>query len=144
MRECHRTVGLPRSATSRSCRTQQANDGALDNHDNDTTKNADHLPPLPANKALAQAVSQVQIPMDRWAPLHIFKLFIVLVEPPLGLDLSAMEDLRDYLSQLVVMIGGFVDNGIRDIALHSWWLLLGNCSTSTSYWFNFHIFAALC
>jgi len=82
--------------------------------------------------------------MDGWAPLHIFKLFIVLVEPPPGLDLSAMEDLRDYLSQLVVMIGGFVDNGIRDIALHSWWLLLGNCSTSTSYWFNFHIFAALC
>jgi hypothetical protein len=36
--------------------------------------------------------------MDGWALLHIFKLFVVLVDPPPGLDLSAVEGLRDYLT----------------------------------------------
>ena len=87
------------------------------------------LPPLLANEALAQAVSHVRIQMGGWAPLHIFKLFVVLVEPPLGLDLNAIEGLHGYLTQLQVQIGRLVANGIREIASHCWCALLGKCST---------------
>lgn len=76
--------GLNNRATSRSRRTQHVNDDALDNHSDYTANIADQLPPLLANEALAQAVSQVQIPMDGWTPLHIFKLFVLLVEPPIA------------------------------------------------------------
>jgi hypothetical protein len=132
--ECEDVTGplglIPQGLQLPARRTQQANDDALGNDDNGTAYNADQFPPLPANDALAQAVSQVQLSLDEWAPLHIFKLFAVLVNPPPGLDFSAMEGLRDYLAQLVVMIGGLVENGVRDIATHCWWILLGNCSTS--------------
>ena len=114
---------------SRSRGTQHANDDALDDHDDGTPNNADRLPPLPANEALARAVSQVQLQMDGWAPLHVFKLFVVLVEPPQGLDLSEIEGLSDYLAELLVMIGDLVENGIRMIATRCWWVLLGRCYT---------------
>lgn len=71
------------------------------------------MPPLLANEALAQAVSEVKLSMAGWASAHIFKLFAVLVEPPPGLDLSAIEGLSDYLTQLLVKIGTLVDNGIH-------------------------------
>ena len=133
----HRTLGFnsARSAISRSRRiTQHANDGALDDYDDSTSNDAIQLPPLPANEALAQAVSQVQIQMDGWAPLHIFKLFVVLVEPPPGLDLSAIEGLRDYLAELLVAMGNLINNGIREIASHCWRALLGRCSTPNISW----------
>src|SRR5258706_7347673 len=133
MRECHRTLGFdsPRSTSSRSRRTPQANGNALGNPDDGTTNNADQLPPLPANEALAQAVSQVKIPIDGWAPLHVFKLFVVLVDPPPGLNLSAMAGLRDYLAQLFVMIGNLVQNRIQGIASRCWWVVLGKRSTTS-------------
>ena len=44
--------------------------------------------------------SEVQIRIDVWAALHIFQLFVVLVEPPTDLGLNAIEGLQDYLTQL--------------------------------------------
>ena len=131
IRECHRALGFdsPRSTSSCSRRTQHANDNALDDHDDCTAGDMVQLPPLPTNEALAQVVSQVQIEMDGWAPLHIFKLFLVLVEPPPGLDLSAVEGLPNYLSELLVLMGTLQDNGIRQIATHCCWVLIGKCHT---------------
>src|SRR5258706_1814066 len=134
MQEYDRTLGFysPRSVPSRSHRTQHANNNASGTRDDSTTKNADQFPPLLVNEVLAQAVLQVQIQMDGWkrcAPPHMFQLFAVLVEPPPGLDLNPIEDLRDYLAQLLVIIGSFTDNGVCDIATHCWWVLLGRCST---------------
>ena len=116
-------------ATSCSRKRHPINDDANEDHSDCNTPNtADWLPPLLANEALAQAVSWVQIRMDGWAPLHIFKLFVVLVEPPPGLDLSAIEGLDDYLAQLLTGIGNLVENGIREIASRCWCTLLGKCS----------------
>jgi hypothetical protein len=67
--------------------------------------------------------------MDGWAPLHIFKLFVVLVDPPPGLDLSAVEGLHDYLTLMEVKIGGLIKNGLHMIASRCWWALLGKCFT---------------
>jgi hypothetical protein len=105
------------------------NNGSESDSDDNTANNVDQLPPLPANDALVQAVSKVQIPMDGWALLHIFKLFVVLVDPPQGLDLSAIDGLHDYLTQLLVKIGGLLENGIREIASHCWWALMSKSST---------------
>jgi hypothetical protein len=116
--------------TSCSCKRSHVNDTSNEDDSNDSTINTvDRLPPLPVNGALAQAVSQVQTPMDGWAPLHIFKLFVVLVDPPPGLDLSAVEGLRDYLALMQVKIGGLIENGLRMIASRCWWALLGKCFT---------------
>src|SRR5258706_6433564 len=123
MQEYDRTLGFysPRSVPSRCHRTQHANNHASGTRDDSTTKNADQFPPLLVNEVLAQAVLQVQIQMDGWkrcAPPHMFQLFAVLVEPPPGLDLNAIEDLHDYLTQLLVIIGAFTDKGEGDIATH--------------------------
>ena len=122
--ECDNATGpsdsIPEgTAPSRSRKTPRVN----------TSKTVAQLPPLPANEALAEAVSLVQVPMDGWAPLHLFKLFVVLVEPPPGLDLNAIEGLHDYLTQLNVKMGSLIDNGIRHIARHCWCALLGKSST---------------
>jgi len=104
-------------------------------YDNESDSNgsiantADQLPPLLVDNALARAVSQVKMPMDGWASLHIFKLFVVLVEPPPGLNLIAIKGLHDYLTQLLVKIGDLVENGRREIASRCWCTLLGRYST---------------
>lgn len=67
--------------------------------------------------------------MDEWAQFHIFKLFAVLVDPPPGLDLNAIEGLHDHLTQLLVKIGSVVENGIRTIVSRCWRVLIGKCST---------------
>ena len=121
--------------TSRSRKTPRDNDGANENYsDCSTSSTACRLPPLLANDALVQAVSQVQLSMDGGASPHIFKLFVVLVEPPPGLDLSALDGLHDYLTQLLVKIGSLVNNGIRMMASHCWWALLGKRSTPNISW----------
>jgi len=117
-------------ATSHSRQKLRSNDsGNVDKSNFSSSSTTDQLPLLITNSALTQAISQVQIPMDGWAPLYIFKLFVVLVEPPPALDLSAIEGLHDYLTQLLVKLTGLVENGIRGIASHCWWALLGKCST---------------
>jgi hypothetical protein len=116
--------------TSHSRKRPHINDtGNEDDSDDSTINTVERLPPLLVNGALAQAVSQVQIPMDGWAPLHIFKLFVVLVDPSPGLDLSAVEGLCDYLALMQVKIGGLIENGLRMITSHCWWALLGKCFT---------------
>ena len=116
-------------ATSDLCKRHPINNDANEDHSDCSTPNtADWLPLLLVNKALAQVVSWVQIQMDGWAPLHIFKLFVVLVEPPPGLDLSAIEGLDDYLAQLLTGIGNLVKNGICEITSCCWCTLLGKCS----------------
>jgi hypothetical protein len=120
-------------ATSRSRQKPRFNDNANEDYSDDgTDSTADRIPPLLANDALAQAVSQVQIPMDGWAPVHIYKLFVVLVDPLPGLDLSAVEGLCDYLVVLLARIGGVIENGIRGIVSHCWWALLSKCPTNFS------------
>ena len=116
--------------TSCSRKTPHMSDDANGNEsDSSSPPNEDCLPPLPANEALAQAVSQVKLSMDEWPSLHVFKLLVVLVEPPPGLDLSAVEGLPEYLTQLLVEMGNIIENGIRKITTHCWWVLLGKCST---------------
>ena len=121
--------------TSRSRKRYRANDGVNENHSYYNTPNTvDRLPSLLVNKALAQAVSQVQMQMGEWEPLHILKLFVVLVQPPLGLDLSAISGLGDYLTQLMVQIGNLTENGMQDIVRRCWCALQGKCSTLNIPW----------
>ena len=113
------------TAPSRSRKAPRFNDDGDEHGGNSSTPNTvAQLPPLLANEALALAVSQVEVPMDGWAPLHIFKLFVVLVEPPQDLDFNAIEGLPDYLTQLTVKIGNLIENGARLIASHCWCALL--------------------
>ena len=115
---------------SRSRKAPRVNDDGDEHHgDSNTHNTVAQLPPLLSNEALALAVSQVQVPMDGWAPLHVYKLFVVLVEPPPGLDLNAIEGLPDYLTQLKVKIGVLIENGVRMVSSHCWCALLGMCST---------------
>lgn len=127
--ECKNAIdpsdSIPGRATSRSCKKPRVDDNANENDSHRSSSNtARGLSPLLANDALAQAVSQVQLPMDGWVPLHIFKLFVVLVYPPPGLDLGAIGGLGDYLTQLLAGIGSLVGNGIRGIVCHCWWALM--------------------
>ena len=114
------------TAPSRSRKAPRVNDDGSE-HQGDSNTVA-RLPLLLANEALALAVSRVQVPMDGWALLHIFKLFVVLVEPPPGLDLNAIKGLPDYLTQLKVKIGSLAANGARTVASHCWCALLGKSS----------------
>jgi hypothetical protein len=133
-------------APSRPRKTPRVNDDDDEHHGNSSTLNTvAQLPPLLSNEALALAVSQVQVPiLDGWEPLYIFKLFVVLVEPPPGLDLDAIEGLPDYLTQLKVKIGNLIENGTRMIATRCWCALLGKCSTLDipRVWFS-HLYSAL-
>ena len=134
------------TAPSRSRKTPRVNDDGDEHHGNSSTLNTvAQLPPLLSNEALALAVSQVQVPiLDGWEPLHIFKLFVVLVEPPPGLDLNAIEGLPDYLTQLKVKIRNLIENGTRMIASRCWCALLGKCSTLDIPWVWFsHLYSAL-
>jgi hypothetical protein len=116
--------------TSHSHKRPCINDTSNEDDSNDSTINTvERLPLLPVNGALAQVVLQVQILMDGWAPLHIFKLFVVLVDPSPGLDLSAVEGLHDYLTLMQVKIGGLIENGLHMITSCCWWALLGKCFT---------------
>lgn len=130
-------------ATSRSRKTLRKNDHANDT-DCSTGNHITQLSPLLANDALARAVSQVQLPMDGWEPLHIFKLFVVLVDPPPDLDLSAIEGLHGYLAELRAEILALVQNGIRETARHCWWALLSKLSIHNFCTFYFYIFTVLC
>ena len=114
----------------RSRKTARVGDNA-DEHGSDGLPQAteDRLPPLLANDALAQAVSDVDLIMDGWASTHLFKLFAVLLEPPPGLNLSAIEGLDEYLTKLVVTTGNFAINGTRTFATRCCWVLVGKCST---------------
>ena len=87
------------------------------------------LPPLLENDALAQAVSAVTVSMAGWTDAHIFKLFVVLVNPPPGLDLNAIEGLGEYLTQLQTQLSGLVENGAREIATRCIRVLVGTFST---------------
>ena len=117
-------------APSRSRKALRVNDNANENDDdNSTSKTVQGLPPLLTNAALAWVVSQVQLPMIGWESLHIFKLFVVLVDTPPGLDLGAIEGLPDYLTQLLVRIRRLVKNGTRETLCHCWWALLSKFST---------------
>lgn len=127
-------------AISRSHGTRQINDDALeDRNDSSTPNTIDQLPPLLVNEALAHAVSQVQVPMDGWPAPHIFRLFVVLVEPPPGIDPSAIEGLHSYLTRLLVDLGKLIENGIRVIVSHCWWALMGKRSIPSIHGFNFHV-----
>ena len=77
------------------------------------------------------------------APRYIFKLLVVLVQPPPGLDPSAIEGVHDCLAHLLAVIRNLTENRIRGIASRCWWILLGKSSTLTSHGFDFHIFTAL-
>lgn len=121
----------------RSRRTPCANGNDSDCGSNKTVES---LPPLPANDALARAVSDVQLSMDELVPPHIFKLFAVLVHPPTYLDSDQIECLRGYLNGLLADIGKLVDNGVRELVSHCWWVLLSNFSYIPSCLPDFYTF----
>ena len=111
-------------ATSRSRKIpRMPNNG--NNAEFSITNIVNQLTPLLANDALQQAVSQVQLPVDGW----VFKLFIVLVQPPPDLNLGEINGLFDYLTGLQVEIGKLADNGTRTIVRHCWWALQSKHST---------------
>jgi len=118
------------TAPSRSRRMPRVDDDSNEQIGTGSTlKTLSQLPPLLANETLAEAVSQVQVPMDdEWESPHLFKLVVVLVEPPPGLDLNAIEGLHEYLTLLNIKMGRLVDNGVRSLASHCWCTLLGKCS----------------
>jgi len=116
-------------ALSRSRKKVHRNENANEDSDHSTGNAAMQLPQLPADHILLQAISQVQLPMDGWETPNIFGLFAILVDPPLDLDLGAIEDLPDYLKQLQAKIGSRVENGVREIVCHCWWVLLSKPST---------------
>jgi hypothetical protein len=125
----------PKRPTSRSRQTRPVkNHDSEDHSDCSVSNTAGRLPPLLANEALSEAAAQVEIGVDGWAEPHIFRLFVVLVDPPSGLDLNAIEGLPIYLTQLSEKIGNLLENGIREIATHCWCALLGQCSTSNILW----------
>ena len=128
-------------ATSCIHKTLHANDPANKNDTDCSTDNTvNQLSPLLANSALSRAVSQVQLPIDGWKMLHIFKLFIVLVDPPLDLDISAIEGLYGCLTKLQVEMRALVQNGIHETVCHCWGVLLSTCSIHDLCTFCFHIF----
>ena len=134
--ECKNVIGpsdaIPKAhnqVTSHLRKTLCVDDNANGNDsDFSTAHTVNQLPTLPANDALARAVSQVQLSMDGWVSPHIYKLFVVLVYPPPDLDLSAIEGLHSYLTKLLVEIGSLINNGIREIACHCWWALMSKHS----------------
>jgi len=92
------------------------------------THTADRLPQPFASAALKNAISQVTIQMEGWGSLHILRLFIVLVDPPQDLIISDIQGFHDYLTDLLVELGGLVENGVCGITSHCWCALLGKCS----------------
>ena len=116
-------------AISRSCKKVRWNENANEDVDHGTGDTATQLLPLPADHRLLHAISQVRIPMDRWETPDIFRLFLVLVDPPQGLDLSAIGDLPGYLNKLQAWMRIRIENGIREIVCHCWLALLSRCST---------------
>ena len=86
------------------------------------------LPPLLSGDVLAQAVSQVDLSMDGWekeAHIDIFKLFVVLVEPPVDLDLGTIPGLPDYLDALYHQGLKIEHNHLHGIASHCFRALHG-------------------
>jgi hypothetical protein len=111
-------------ATSRTRKAVRANESANENgSDNNTSNTVNGLSPLPADSLLARVISQVDLPIGGWEPLHIFKLFVVLLDPPSNQDLDAIPGLYGYLTKLVKEMGSLIENGIRSIVCRCWWAL---------------------
>jgi hypothetical protein len=117
-------------ATSHPCKKLCMNNNAHENDSDSSTANTvQQLPLLLADDALAQAISQVKLQMDGWVLLDIYRLFVVLVKPPPGLNLNMITGMGGYLTQLLVEIGNLINNGILEIVCHCWWVLLSKCFT---------------
>ena len=131
--------------TSRSRKRLRANDDAKGKGTKSSTaRTIDNLPLLLASDALAKAVSEVKLPMDGWASPHIFKLLIVLVDPPPKLNLKAIDGLQTFLTNLLVEIGKLGKNGVREFANHCWWALLSKYSTpNLSQIIILHLYSAM-
>jgi len=86
-------------------------------------------PPLLSSDTLAQAVSHIVISMDGWeneAPVDIFNLFTVLVEPPASLNLDTIPGLPEYLDNLCNQVLKIDNNCIHgSISNHSFQVLYG-------------------
>jgi hypothetical protein len=123
------------------CADNSANENEGDSGPNNTVE---ALSPLPINDALSDAISQVELPMDGLIPPHIFKLFTVLVNPPKDLDLNAIDGLHGYLTKLLLEVGSLLENGVREVTSHCWWVLLSKCSHIPSRKRNFYILTVLC
>jgi hypothetical protein len=107
--------------TSCPCKKPHVNNNVNEDDSNSSIVNTvEWLPPLLADDALAQAISEVQLPMDGWAPHGLFKLFVLLVKPPLHLNLDAIAGTDSYLTQLLVEMGNLIHNGICKIVCHCW------------------------
>ena len=93
-----------------------------------TSRLQESLPPLLSGDVLAQAVSRVDLSMDGWekeAHIDVFKLFVVLVEPPVDLDLGTIPGLPDYLDALYHQGLKIEHNRLRGIASHCFRALHG-------------------
>jgi hypothetical protein len=126
--------------TSGSCKEVRENgvgnskgdgEGEDDEDDEDGRHGPSTLPPLLANAALVKAVSETQVAaaIEDWKMKEelseVFKLFSVLVEPPPDLSLDAIEGLPNYLTKLHDRLVRLPGNGVRNIASHCWWILIG-------------------
>lgn len=130
--------------TSRSRKALHTNDSGNPNRSNQiTVKTLDQLSRLPVDSPLTAPVSQVGLPMPGWEPLHIFQLFVVLLEPPSNLVPDEIPGLRDYLTKLTVEMTTLSKNGPRTIASHCWWALLSRCLHVTSHRLIFTFYSAM-
>ena len=89
------------------------------------------LPPPLANMVLVKAVSETWMAavIEEWQMeediSEVFRLFLVLVEPPPGLSLDAIEGFPDYLRRVCDWLLRLPENGVRNVASHCWWIISG-------------------
>ena len=131
------TMRLP--MTSGSCKVVHKNSGVNstgegeDDSDDEDDSNgvSDALPRLLANADLVKAVSETQMAatIQKYAleeqVSEVLRIFSVLVEPPRNLDLDAIEGLPEYLSKLRDWVLRLPVNGVRRVANHCWWIIMG-------------------
>jgi hypothetical protein len=123
----HKTSGVH----SRGEGGSEDEDISEDEDDNGNNNILSTLPSLPPNADFVKAVSETKMAsqIKGWGmPDNIsklYKLFLVLVEPPQGLILDKIEGLPEYLSKLLNSLLKLPENGIRSIASHCWRLISG-------------------
>ena len=111
------------------------NDDNNQKHDVNSKINLSTVLLMLPNGTLVEEISSLWIAMvDKWSidpkAVVIFKLFMLLVNPPKWLNLNSIPGLHNYLTMLCDAIGKLPINGVHFFAMHCWSVLHGECSTS--------------
>jgi hypothetical protein len=103
-----------------------------DTHSSDGEEGEQDEIALPAPpEFLLELMSQATVgpQLDQWGldpRLHdVFRVFEVLLSPPIGVELETIDGLSDYLRKLCTQLLKLPDNGVRTVATHCWWVIIG-------------------